>query len=87
MTAELREFEARDGGFRQFCDRYQFVATDPNTRDEFQKWRRELMRQQGIREAAFEDGAEQEREKWQGVLAKKDAEIARLRAKLGETGQ
>jgi hypothetical protein len=94
MTAGLREFEVRNGGFRQFCDRYQLVAADPNTRDEFQKWRRELMRQQGMRDAAFEEGAEREREKWQSILADKDAkladkdaEITRLRAMLGETKQ
>jgi hypothetical protein len=46
-----------------------------------------MMRQQGMIDAAFENGAEQEREKWQGVIADKDAEIARLRAALGETKQ
>jgi hypothetical protein len=56
MTTELRAFEVRDSGFRQFCDRYQLVATDPGTRNEFHKWRRELMRQQGLLDAAFEDG-------------------------------
>jgi hypothetical protein len=34
------------------------------------------MRQQGIRDAAFEDGAEQERAKWQAALADKDARLA-----------
>ena len=30
------------------------------------------------------EGMEKEREKWQGVVADKDAEIARLRAELGQ---
>ena len=33
---------------------------------------------------AERQGAEREREKWQGVVADNDAEIARLRALLGE---
>jgi hypothetical protein len=84
MTVELREFEVRDGGFRQFCDRYQFVATDPNTRNEFLKWRRELMRQQGMLDAAFEEGAERERTKWQGIVADKDAALADKDAALAD---
>jgi hypothetical protein len=95
MTAGLREFEVRNSGFQQFCDRYQLVAADPNTRDEFQKWRRELMRQQGIRDAAFEEGRAEGRTegrtegraegearsdaKWQGRLAELEAELAKYR--------
>jgi hypothetical protein len=78
MTVEIREFADRDIGFRQFCDRYQFVAADPDTRNEFLKWQLELMRQQGIRDAALEEGAlageKRERTKWQGIVADKDAE-------------
>ena len=39
-------------------------------------------RREGIKEG-IEKGMEKEREKWQGVVADKDAEIARLRAEIG----
>jgi hypothetical protein len=81
MTAELEEFVARNSGFQQFCDRYQFVAADPETRNEFLKWRRELMRQQGMLDAAFEEGEAQERAKWESKVAELKAESARERAK------
>jgi hypothetical protein len=84
MTAELREFEARDSGFRQFCDRYQFVATDPNTRDEFQKWRREVMRQQGMLDAAFAEGEARSDAKWQVKDAEWRNKDAKWQAKDAE---
>jgi hypothetical protein len=58
MTTELRDFEMHNLGFQQFCNRYQFVATDPDTRDEYLNWQREMIRQQGVYEGALETGAE-----------------------------
>jgi len=55
----------------------------------------EVMRREGLAEGhvkglaeghvkGMEEGEQREREKWQGVVAGKDAEIARLRAQLGK---
>jgi hypothetical protein len=61
MTMELRDFETRNMGFHQFCERFQFVATDPNTRDEYLNWRREMIRQQGVYDGIREESVDREK--------------------------
>jgi hypothetical protein len=56
MNAKLQQFATMDEGFRQYCDQYNRVATDPETREEYYRWVSEQMRQQGILQAAREDG-------------------------------
>jgi len=56
MVPELQSFAAENIGFRQFSERYEFVATDAQVRDEYQKWIRECIRQEGILTAAEEKG-------------------------------
>jgi hypothetical protein len=89
MNAQLQQFVKTDDGFRQYCERYNRVAADPETRDEYYRWVNEQMRQWGIVKAAEERGAGTERAKWESLvagkdaeIAGKDAEIARLRAQL-----
>jgi hypothetical protein len=45
MTPELQAFVERDAGFRQFSDRYETVAADPETRREYAMWFDETFRQ------------------------------------------
>ncbi|MDR1658113.1 MAG: hypothetical protein LBT47_11270 [Deltaproteobacteria bacterium] len=84
MTADLREFEARNSGFQQFCNRYQFVANDPQARDEFLKWQAEIMRHEGMLEAAREEGKELSDANWQKVVDEKDAELAKKDAEIAK---
>jgi predicted transposase/invertase (TIGR01784 family) len=56
MNAKLQQFVTMDEGFRQYCDQYNRVAADPETREEYYRWVSEQMRQQGILQAAREDG-------------------------------
>jgi predicted transposase/invertase (TIGR01784 family) len=58
MTTELQAFANRDAGFQQFCDRYKLVASDPKTRDEYVRWAANQMREEGVRDAALEEGRE-----------------------------
>jgi hypothetical protein len=95
MTPQLQTYSELDAGFRQFCRQYDKAASDPEVRREYASWFDGLMREAGIKHAAEERvrreskqegiviGEENERKKWQGVVADKDAEIAELRAKLG----
>jgi hypothetical protein len=91
MNAQLQQFAKTDDGFRQYCERYNLVAADPETRDEYYRWVNEQMRQWGIVRAAEERGAGAERAKWASLvadkdaaLADKDARIAELLARLGD---
>jgi predicted transposase/invertase (TIGR01784 family) len=56
MTPQMQQFETIDTGFRQYCDRYERVATDPATRDEYYRWIDEQIRQQGMMLGAEEKG-------------------------------
>jgi prophage antirepressor-like protein len=84
MTAELKKFEARDSGFRQFCDRYELVANDPKIRKKFDNWVKENMRQQGIINTAFSDGEKKTKVELLPKIAEKDAKIAEKDAKIAE---
>jgi predicted transposase/invertase (TIGR01784 family) len=63
MTPELESFTARDAGFRQFCEQYKRVASDPQARREYRNWcaqmvidktREEMYRAQGRAEGILE---------------------------------
>jgi predicted transposase/invertase (TIGR01784 family) len=56
MTPQLQAYSERDAGFRQYCARYNRVATDPDARHEYLLWVEELMRQEGIKQAAMDKG-------------------------------
>ncbi|MDR1727779.1 MAG: PD-(D/E)XK nuclease family transposase [Acidobacteriota bacterium] len=56
MTPELQDFAKWDEGFRQYCEQYDRVASDPETREEYYRWIDEQMRQEGMVEAATLDG-------------------------------
>ena len=62
MTSELQNYMVLDPGFRQFCERYNFVAADPQTQKEYVNWVKDLMREQGLTEAAWLNGVEEGRE-------------------------
>jgi predicted transposase/invertase (TIGR01784 family) len=56
MNAKLQQFVTADEGFRQYCEQYNRVAANPETREEYYRWVNEQMRQRGIIQAAREDG-------------------------------
>jgi predicted transposase/invertase (TIGR01784 family) len=43
MTPELQTFAKQDAGFRQFCEQYNRVASDPKTRREYLNWCGQMM--------------------------------------------
>jgi hypothetical protein len=81
MTPQLQTYSERDAGFRQYCDQYKRASADPNTQREYRIWQQEQIRLAGMTHAAKEEGIfigeENERKKWQGVVAEKDAELAK----------
>jgi len=84
MTPELQMYAETDNGYFQFCKQYDRAAANPTTMDEYRNWVLYVMREEGMRIAAVEAGREEERAKWQQITNDKDAEIARLRALLGD---
>ena len=66
MSSELQSFMVLDPGFRQFCERYKFVAQDPKSQKEYVNWVKDLMREQGMKEAAWLRGVEEGR--LEGIL-------------------
>ena len=62
MIPELQEYARNDAGFMQFCDQYELVAADPQTRSEYFIWYNNRMREVGMYEAAREIGREEGRE-------------------------
>jgi predicted transposase/invertase (TIGR01784 family) len=61
MTPQMQQFETWDTGFKQYCDRYDRVAANPATRDEYYRWIDEQIRQQGMILGAEERGREEGR--------------------------
>lgn len=59
MTPAIAEFATGNVGYRQFCDQYNLVATNPQARDEYYEWIKYHMRVQGELEWAREEGLEQ----------------------------
>jgi len=56
MAPELQPFVNENVGFQQFCERYAFVASSEDVRNEYIKWQNELMRQEGIYKGFKEEG-------------------------------
>ena len=63
MTPTLQKFARVDAGFDQFCKRYAFVTTDPESRKKHLAWVLDCMKIQGQIDAAYEDGIEKGIEK------------------------
>jgi hypothetical protein len=93
MTPELKAFAGRDGGFRQFCDRYQFVATDPETRDIYLNWLNERIHRNSVEKEIENKGVAKgqkmeraknakERAELKVKIAEKDAAIAALSKRI-----
>jgi len=61
VTPALQEYAEKDAGYQQFCERYQFVSSDPKTRKEYMLWFNDRMREEGEKEwliqTAQKDGA------------------------------
>jgi len=58
MTPELQTFEQKDAGYRQFCEQYKRVASDPKTRDEYFYWWLDQWKTASIIETGIETGIE-----------------------------
>ena len=58
MSKALQDYAEQDAGFKQFCERYNFVSADPKTRKEYVLWANDLMREAGEREWAYDEGIE-----------------------------
>ncbi|MDR3295022.1 MAG: Rpn family recombination-promoting nuclease/putative transposase [Clostridiales Family XIII bacterium] len=78
MHLELKEFAARDGGFAQFCGRFDRIAADEGARKEYIMWLDESIRQRSIVDSAVEDAVAPLLEQ----LSEQAALIAELRAQL-----
>jgi len=50
MTPDLQEYAEIDAGYQQFCERYQYVSSDPETRTEYRLWFNDRMREEGEKE-------------------------------------
>ena len=51
MSPELQAFAERDSGFAQFCERYNLVSADPETREQYVRWAADQLRDDGIHES------------------------------------
>ena len=58
MTPELQAYAEQDKGYFQFCQRYDLVSADPETRQKYHKWTLLQMKEWVIRQTAIEDGRE-----------------------------
>ena len=59
MSKPLQDYAARDSGFVQFCERYKIVASDPTAHRQYISWVKDIMREQGMKEAAWLEGLEE----------------------------
>ena len=55
VTPALQEYAEKDAGYQQFCERYQFVSSDPKTRKEYMLWFNDRMREEGEKEWVRKD--------------------------------
>ena len=60
------------------------LSADEKVRAEYEMRQKAWRDRASQNEGYYQDGRADERKEWQVVVADKDAEIARLRAKLGE---
>jgi len=56
MTPDLQEYAEIDAGYQQFCERYQYVSSDPKTRKEYMLWFNDRMREEGERAWIHQEG-------------------------------
>ena len=61
MEPALQEYAEQDAGYRQFCDRYQYVASDPKSRKKYMRWVLDLMREEGERDWLIQTGRKEGR--------------------------
>ena len=59
MTPAVSSFVTQDKGYKQFCDQYNLVAANPETRNEYYGWVKYHMRIEGELDWAREEGKEQ----------------------------
>ncbi|MDR3295698.1 MAG: hypothetical protein LBT26_07730 [Clostridiales Family XIII bacterium] len=87
MHTELKEFAARDGGFAQFCRRFDRVAADEDARKAYIMWLDESIRQRSIVDSAVEEAVapllDRLSEK-DSQLSEQAARIAALEARLSQ---
>ena len=79
MEPGLQSYTETDTGYRQFCEQYEYVASDPETRKQYARWRMALMRETGIRETGWIDGRKVGRE--EGELRRIVQQIHRKKQK------
>ena len=58
MTRVLQDYVVQDPGFRQFCERYDIVASDPDAQKEYVSWVKDMMREEGVHDASMKKGME-----------------------------
>ena len=68
MTPALQEYAERDAGFKQYSDRYDFALMDPKILKEYVSWAQDRMREEGMKEAAFDDGMERGADEFLALL-------------------
>ena len=85
MTPLLQAYAAQDEGFRQFCERYGRVSEDPKARDDYYWWINAMWREQGERDAAFEDGAKNKQLEFAARLLKRKRPIEEIIEDTGLT--
>ena len=56
MSKALQDYAMQDPGFKQFCDRYEFVSSDPRSQKEYVAWVNDVWREAGMKEAAWLSG-------------------------------
>jgi hypothetical protein len=80
MTPALQEYAAADSGYTQFCEQYNLVSSDPETQDDYYRWIKDQMRQEGERRSMLKD----EQAKWQIVIDEQAAQLDEQAAQLDE---
>lgn len=72
MAPELDKYAQEDAGFRQYIQRFNWVAADKKARDEYFMWLNERLWQRGVIEGAIEERDEYWQEKLDRALEEKD---------------
>ncbi|MDR1048448.1 MAG: PD-(D/E)XK nuclease family transposase [Synergistaceae bacterium] len=85
LTPELQGYVEQDRGFMQYCQKFGIVTANSETKDEYYRWINEQMRQEGMRQAAEEDGMARGMER--GMARGMEIGEARGRAQGIETGE
>ena len=84
MNPALQEYATRDAGYRQFCDRYETVSADPETRRNYVLWFKEMLREEGMIDAVRQEYeprlVEAEQKRMKAEQKRMDAEQKRMDA-------